>query len=54
VLVVQTFRNVAPLHELAPTESEPPFAIAQTIVLGAFIYVTRRAIKSFQGTSSKA
>jgi hypothetical protein len=50
VLVVQTFRNVAPLHALAPTESEPPFAVAQLIVLGAFIYVTRRAIKSFQAT----
>lgn len=35
--VVQAFLKVPPLHALAPTGSEPPFAIAQAIVLAAFI-----------------
>jgi hypothetical protein len=34
---VQSFQNVTPLHALAPTQSEPPFAVAQGAVLGAFV-----------------
>jgi hypothetical protein len=37
VLVAQGFMKVPALHELAPTQSEPPFAIAQGIVLLIFI-----------------
>jgi hypothetical protein len=37
VLVVQGFMKVPALHELAPTQSEPPFAIVQGIVLVIFI-----------------
>jgi hypothetical protein len=37
VLVVQLFRNVPALMELAPTQSEPPFAIAQLVVLALFV-----------------
>jgi len=36
VLVVQLFRRVPALTALAPTQSEPPFAIAQGIVLLLF------------------
>jgi hypothetical protein len=35
--VVQSFQKVAPLHAMAPTQSEPPFAIAQLLVLAIFI-----------------
>jgi hypothetical protein len=35
--VVQTFQKVPFFHALAPTQAEPPFAIAQGIVLVAFI-----------------
>lgn len=37
VLVVQAFLKIPSLHELAPKGSEPPFAIAQGVVLVAFI-----------------
>ena len=47
VLVVQLVRKVPALHALAPTESEPPFAIAQGIVLVIFIVLTTFAVKKF-------
>ena len=37
VLVAQGFMKVPALHALAPTQSEPPFAIVQGIVLLIFI-----------------
>jgi hypothetical protein len=37
VAVVQGFMKIPALHELAPTQSEPPFAIVQGIVLLIFI-----------------
>jgi hypothetical protein len=45
VLVVQSFRKVPALHELAPTQSEPPFAIAQLIVLIVFLWLGYRAFR---------
>lgn len=39
VLVVQLFRRVPDLSALAPTQSEPPFAIAQFLVLAAFVWL---------------
>jgi hypothetical protein len=35
--VVQAFKKLAFLQPLAPTQSEPPFIIAQTIVLVIFV-----------------
>ena len=35
--VVQAFQKVPTLHALAPTQSEPPFLIAQVAVLVAFV-----------------
>jgi hypothetical protein len=35
--VVQAFLKVPALNALAPTQSEPPFAIAQGVVLVLFI-----------------
>lgn len=37
VLIVQAFLKLPPLHALAPTNSEPPFAIAQGALLIAFV-----------------
>jgi len=39
VLVVQLFRRVPDLGALAPTQSEPPFAIAQLLMLASFIWL---------------
>jgi hypothetical protein len=48
ILVVQAFRKVPAPHALAPTESELPFAIAQAIVLIAFVILTIAAVRSFR------
>lgn len=37
VLLVQSFQKVRLLHELAPTQKEPPFAAAQLCVLLVFV-----------------
>ena len=47
VAVVQSFLKIAPLKALAPTQSEPPFAIAQGVVLLAFIVAGVFAVKRF-------
>ena len=44
VLVVQLFLKVPALHALAPTQSEPPFAIAQLAVLVLFAAVGITAV----------
>lgn len=49
VLVVQSFEKVDALKALAPTQSEPPFAIAQLVVLGLFAYAGLQAAKRFRG-----
>ncbi len=48
VLVFQSFLKVPALHDLAPTQSEPPFAIAQGIVLVAFLVLGWQAVKKFR------
>jgi hypothetical protein len=40
VLIVQSFMKIPALHDLAPTQSEPPFKITQLSVLLAFIVIT--------------
>src|SRR2546428_1532431 len=37
VLVVQLFRRVPAMHDLTPSQSEPPFAVAQLVVLVLFV-----------------
>jgi len=49
VLVVQLFRRVPALKELAPTQSEPPFQIAQLIVLVVFVLLGVQAARKFHG-----
>jgi hypothetical protein len=48
VLVVQLFLKVPALNALAPTQSEPPFAIAQLIVLVTFVALGVAAVKRFR------
>lgn len=45
--VVQAFMKVPSLHPLAPTGSEPPFKIAQGLVLVIFIVLEILAVKKF-------
>ena len=47
VLVVQLFLKVPALNALAPTQSEPPFAIAQSLVLLVFVALGVAAVKRF-------
>jgi hypothetical protein len=48
VLVVQSFIKVAALNALAPTQSEPPFMIAQGAVLAIFILIGIIALIKFR------
>jgi hypothetical protein len=48
VLVVQLFRRVPALAALAPTQSEPPFAFAQLLVLALFIVLGAGAAIRFR------
>ena len=48
VLVVQLFLKVPSLRALAPTQQEPPFFVAQLIVLALFIWLAIAAVKGFR------
>jgi hypothetical protein len=48
VLVVQLFRKVPALRALAPTQKEPPFLVAQLILLALFVALTIIATKRFR------
>jgi len=52
--VVQTFQKVAFFHALAPNQTEPPFLIAQSIVLLAFIAAGIAAAKKFHPATAAA
>ena len=43
--VAQAFMKISALHALAPTQTEPPFLIAQGAVLGLFVIFTIVATK---------
>ncbi|WP_410962490.1 hypothetical protein, partial [Salmonella sp. SAL4358] len=47
VLIVQLFLKIEFLQPLAPTQSEPPFAIAQGLTLLVFLYLAYAAIRRF-------
>ena len=49
--VVQAFLKVPGLHALAPQQTEPPFLIAQVVVLALFVVLTGVAAKRFRGAS---
>jgi hypothetical protein len=48
ILVVQLFRKVPALIAAAPTQSEPPFAISQIIVLGLFVWLGVAAVRGYR------
>jgi hypothetical protein len=48
VLIVQSFQKVAFLQPLAPTQSEPPFLITQTVVLAIFVVLGAMAAIKFR------
>lgn len=48
VLVVQSFLKVPALHALAPMGNEPPFLIAQLVVMAAFLALGTLATKRFR------
>jgi hypothetical protein len=52
--VVQAFQKLAFLHALAPTQSEPPFAVAQAIVLAAFVLLGFLAVRRFHPVAAPA
>jgi hypothetical protein len=47
VLVAQLFDKVPALKAMAPTKSEPPFKVAQLVVLVLFVVLTIAAAKRF-------
>ena len=49
VLIVQLFQKVPALKTLAPTQSEPPFAVTQLVVLALFVVLTIIAAIKFRG-----
>ncbi|MCI0347859.1 MAG: hypothetical protein L0Z53_00400 [Acidobacteriales bacterium] len=53
VLVVQLFLKVPVLKELAPTQSEPPFALVQGLVFVAFVGLSIGAAKRFRQVSTQ-
>ena len=51
VLVAQLFGKVPALKALAPTQKEPPFLVAQLVVLAIFVGLGIVAAKRFRGAS---
>src|SRR2546425_9767796 len=54
VLVVQAFEKVPALKAMAPTQSEPPFLVAQLVVLALFVALTIFALKRFRSEQPHA
>ena len=48
VLIVQSFQKIAVLKALAPTQSEPPFQIAQGAALVLFVVLAILAVRKFR------
>lgn len=48
VAVVQAFLKLSTLHDLAPTQSEPPFVVAQAAVLVIFAVLFIVAVRAFR------
>jgi hypothetical protein len=50
--VAQFFAKVPALHALAPTQAEPPFAIAEGVVLVLFVVLTIAAAIKFRAQTA--
>ncbi len=46
--VAQLFKKVPALHALAPTQAEPPFLMAQLVVLAVFGWLAIAAVRKFR------
>jgi hypothetical protein len=46
--IAQAFAKAPALHVLAPTGSEPPFAISQGVVLALFVVLGIAAARAFR------
>lgn len=53
VLVVQAFLKVPALHALAPAGKEPPFALAQGLVLVLFVIAGFLAVRRFHPAAAQ-
>jgi hypothetical protein len=53
VLIVQLFEKVPALKALAPTQSEPPFQVAQLAALLLFVTIAIRGVRKFHGEPSR-
>lgn len=49
VAVVQSFQKIPALKALAPTQKEPPFLVAQLIVMALFLVLGTLGVKKFRG-----
>jgi hypothetical protein len=54
VLVVQSFAKIALLHPLAPNGNEPPFLVAQGVLLAIFVVLGIVALRRFHPERSVA
>lgn len=54
VLIAQLFMKVPALKALAPTQSEPPFLVAQILTLLIFVALTILATKLFHLQPARA
>ena len=54
VLVAQLFDKVPFLHRLAPHGNEPPFGIAQGLVLLLFVWFAIRALRGFRPAPARS
>jgi hypothetical protein len=52
VLVAQLFLRLPALVVAAPTQSEPPFAITQGLVLALFVWLALAAVKGFRAEAA--
>jgi len=48
VAIAQLFKKVPALHAMAPTLAEPPFLIAQAVVLAIFVWLFIAVVRRFQ------
>ena len=53
ILIIQSYQKVPALHELAPTQTEPPFAVTQLTVLVLFVALTVAAIIRFRPATAR-
>jgi hypothetical protein len=54
VLIVQLFAKTPALQELAPTQSEAPFAVTQALALALFVWIAWAARRGFAAVPTRA